>query len=153
MPPAEVNALVYTVGWTCKRYLKRHSCQVCREHLLNVTGQLDSSNKLFCYFKADSKNPDNAFGGLSIPNDSVVEHFREVDGLLRSTLEKAMLGKRVSQMLLLKLSKHNFSNPLHLCSTQQTQTIHLLFIKLKLHYSLKWKNRETQSKFRKKIRN
>ena len=142
MPPAEVNALVYVAGWTCKKFLKTHNCQVCRELLLDVSQQLDSNNKIFCLLKANYSKSDNTFGGLSIPNSSVIEHFKEVEGLLRPSLEKAMLGKRVSQMLLSKLNNHVFKAPLHLCSTQLTKTIHLIYIRLKIFYTVKWRNRE-----------
>lgn len=85
MPPAEVNALFYVVGWTCKFFLKKHNCQHCREHLLDVKQQLDNRN-LFCYFKAFSNNPDIPFGGLSVPSDSVFKHFHEVEAILQATL-------------------------------------------------------------------
>ena len=89
-------------------------------------------------------------GGLSVPNDSVFKHFQEIEAILQSTLEKALLSSRVSQMLLSKVNIHEFKSPLHLCSTQLTEDIHLTYIRLRIFYTLKWRNREqTRPKVRK----
>ena len=51
MPLVERNALVYIAGWTCKKFLRSHDCQNCRENLLDVSRQFDSSSKMFCFFQ------------------------------------------------------------------------------------------------------
>ena len=40
MPLTEMNAILYVVGWTCKRFLEDHNCPVCRENLLDVNHKI-----------------------------------------------------------------------------------------------------------------
>ena len=150
-PVAEMNALVYVVGWTCTKFLKNHLCQHCKLNLLDLNKEFDSQNKIFTYFKAESSTA-SAFGGLSLPNENTIQHFSEVEAVLRSTMERAMLGKRVSQMLLSKLTYHNFITPLPLCSSHLIKSIHLIYIRLKIFYNLKWRNRASPMKQRKRNR-
>ena len=143
IPVAEMNALVYVVGWTCCKFLKNHSCQYCKSHLLDENKKFDRHQfKIFTFFKAESSSA-SAFGGLSVPNENVIKHFSEVEAVLSSTLERALLGKRVSQVLLSKLTNHYFINPLPLCSSHLTKSIHLICTRLKIFYTLKWRNKAT----------
>jgi hypothetical protein len=50
------NAITYVTG------LQQHQCQICSKELVN-NEQLDSSSKLFTYFKAYNNNK-GLFGGL-----------------------------------------------------------------------------------------
>ena len=152
MPLVERNALVYIAGWTCKKFLRSHDCQNCRENLLDVSRQFDSSSKMFCFFKGENLNVNSDFGGLSIPHASVEEHFLEVEARLRGSMEKVLLGRRVSQTLLSILENHNFVTPLHLCSSHLTKSIHFICIKLRIHYTLKWRNKEQTVRKKRKNR-
>ena len=81
LPLAEVNGLVYVVGWTCRKFLKSHACEICREQLVDSKGNLDSS-KLFCHFKAEERS-EYLFGGLTLPSNPCLQHFK-VESLVRS---------------------------------------------------------------------
>ena len=146
MPPVERNALVYIIGWTCRKFLKTHDCLDCREYLLDKSHQLDRSSKLYSYFKGESRKVGEDFGGLSIPRQSVEDHFLEVEARLRGSMEKALLGSRVSQTLLSIIENHKFVAPLQLCSTHLTKSIHFIYIKLRIFYKLKWRNSETKGR-------
>lgn len=125
--------------------MKDHDCPVCRDNLLDENHKLDSSSKLFSFFKAESKNKEQAFGGLSIPTENVVDHFSEVETLLRGKLEKALLGKRVTQKLLASIEGHIFVCPLQLCSSQLTKRIHLKYIEVRATSTVKWASSEARS--------
>lgn len=55
-PVEEVNGLVYLVGWTCKTFLKKHDCVICKGFLLDSQQELDKINKIFCHFKAENNS-------------------------------------------------------------------------------------------------
>ena len=151
LPLAEVNGLVYIVGWTCRKFLKNHNCEICREYLLDTKKEFDNNNKFFCHFKAQSSS-ESPFGGLSVPSDSCLGHFKEVELVVRSVIEKVMLSSKISQNLLSHLCNHNFMMPLQLCSTQLVSTIHLIYVRLKIFSLLKWQNRGHRQKCIKKNR-
>lgn len=70
--------------------------------------------------------------------------------MFRGTIEKVVLG-RVSEMLLSYiLENHMFVSYLHLCSSQLTKNINFIYVKLKISYSLEWRNNEVRSFKRKK---
>ena len=145
-----MNGLVYIVGWTCRKFLKSHACEICREQLVDSKGDLDSSN-IFCHFKAEER-PESLFGGLTLPSHLCLQHFKEVESVVRSSIEKAMLSNRISQNLMTRLQNHTFVTPLQLCSTQLVSAIHLIYVRLKVFYSLKWRNRGQFTKVYKKNR-
>lgn len=151
LPVAEVNGLMYVVGWTCKKFLKFHDCSICREHLLDTKQDSDNINKLFCHLKAEN-NSESPFGGLTIPSATCLQHFKEVEYIVRNSIERAMLSTNVSKNLLSRLSNHTFITPLQLCSTQLVSTIYLIYIRLKIFSNLKWKNKEKVRKSSKKNR-
>ena len=150
LPLAEVNGLMYVVGWTCKKILKTHNCEICRTHLLDSKRDLDLT-KTFCYFKTE-ENSESPFGGLTIPSDSCLQYFKEIESIVRCNIDKVMLGSKISQNLISRLNKHKFKTPLQLCSTQLVSTIHLIYVRLKIFYTLKWRNREPLQRSQKKNR-
>ena len=150
LPVAEVNGLIYIAGWTCRKFLKSHACEICREQLVDSKGDLDSS-KIFCHFKAEER-PESLFGGLTLPSNLCLQHFKEVESIVRSSIEKAMLSNRISQNLMIRLQNHTFVTPLQLCSTQLVSAIHLIYVRLKVFYTLKWRNRRQFTKVYKKNR-
>ena len=93
-----------------------------------VSRQFVSSSKVFCFFKGENISLKSDFRGLSIPHASVEEHFQEVEARLRESMEKVLLGRRVSQTLLSILENHNFVTPLHLCASHLTKSINFIYI-------------------------
>ena len=147
----EVNGLVYIVGWTCRKFLKSHACEICREELLDSKGDLDCI-KIFCHYKAEERL-ESPFGRLTVPSNSCLQHFKEVESIVRSSIENALLSNRISQNLMTRVQNHTFATPLQLCSTQLVSTIHLIYIRLKFVYTFKWKNRGQFTKSHRKIGN
>ncbi len=90
-----MNGLVYVVGWTCRKFLKSHACYICREQLIDSKQDLDNS-RIFCHVKAE-KISESLFGGLTLPSDACLQHLKEVESLIRSSIEKAMLSNKISQ--------------------------------------------------------
>ena len=147
LPLAEVNGLVYVVGWTCRKFLKSPTCGICRDQLVDSKGDLENSN-IFCNFKAEERS-EYLFGGLTLPSNPCLQHFK-VESLVRSWIDKALLSNKISQNLMTRLQNHTFVTPLQLCSTQLVSTIHLIYVRLKVFYTLKWRNRGQFTKTYKK---
>lgn len=125
-----------------KKCLEKHKCQTCTEHLFNL--ELDSSSKLFCYFKA-YESETKLFGGLLVPEDVFVKYItlRECKFVIElpNVLKKFGIGK----YLMGKLTQ--FSVPQ--CSGFPSDYVLKLFIRMRLYYALKFANREFYSAGRK----
>lgn len=56
----EVNVVTYVVGYSCRRFLKAHKCEVCRNIFFDNECILDDQCKIFSHSKAVSER-DNTF--------------------------------------------------------------------------------------------
>ena len=64
------NAITYVTGYLLKKCLQKHNCQVCSKALTNQS-ELDSSNKLFSFFKAYD-NQKSLYGELAAPMQTIL---------------------------------------------------------------------------------
>ena len=125
----EVNGVMYVVDWTCKKFFETLDCEICRGYLLDTKQDL-SIDRMFYYFKAEN-NSESPYGRLSIPSDSCLQHFKEVESIVRSLIDKALLGSKVSQHLVSHLHGHTFMKALQLYSTQLISTMYLMYVRTK----------------------
>ena len=97
-----------------------------------------------------SNSSESPFGKLSIPSDFCLQHFKEVEFIVRSSIEKASLQNKLIPKIMSRLHGHTFVTPLQLCSTQLITTIHFKYVKSKVFNFYKWENRRQVNKnFRK----
>lgn len=137
-----MNAITYVAGYLLKKCLEKHKCKICAEHLVNP--ELDSSTKLFCYFKA-YQSKTKPFSGLLIPSEDFVHYITLLESTfvdeLPIVLNKAGLGKCLVGKLI------EFSVPQ--CSRFPGDYVLKLFIRMRLYYVLKFANRDFTSRGRK----
>lgn len=93
------------------------------------------NSKVVDFFKgkvqhAAKSKPDRGTRGY---NEGVFRYFPKVEVILQSTLEETLLSNSL---------KNEIVSTLHLCSTLLTYNIYLIYFKLRMHYKLKWRNRE-----------
>ncbi|CAB4016533.1 Hypothetical predicted protein, partial [Paramuricea clavata] len=94
------NATTYVCGYLLKRCLEKHSCQTCSSAL--IKNELDSTDKLLCYFKAyeTSKQP---FGGLTVPDDGLVQYISKAEQIFieafPTIISKPGIAKQLVSMI------------------------------------------------------
>ena len=90
------NAIIYIAGYLVTKCLRKHECNTCASVLINPN--LDSSVKLFCYFKGH-KSPTKTCGGLTVPNDEFIEYVAKIKERMVNGFSKVMGNKGVAKDL------------------------------------------------------
>lgn len=129
------NALTYVSGYLLKKCLSKHSCNICYCNF--VTKNINDSSQLFCLFKTFEGMEQS--GGLTIPQDIFVNYISSMENIfvkeLNSCIERAKIANYIcSQMP--KLSKSGQ------CQNFPGTYLIQLFVKMRLHYALKFGNQE-----------
>jgi hypothetical protein len=94
------NATTYVCGYLLKRCLEKHSCQTCSSAL--IKNELDSTDKLLCYFKAyeTSRQP---FGGLTVPDDGLTQYILKAEQIFieafPTLISKPGIAKQLVSMI------------------------------------------------------
>ncbi len=70
------DAITYVAGYLLKKCFQQHKCNVCWTALTN--NELDSSDQLFCHFKAYNENK-GLFGSLVVPTTSFVQYITNIE--------------------------------------------------------------------------
>ena len=133
-----MNAITYVAGYLLKKCLEKHDCHSCIKELIN--NELDSSNKLFCYFKSyeSTKKP---FGGLIVPSDTFVKYVTTIEGKFIEEFPTVLNMVGIGKYFSAKLPK--FSVPQ--CPDFPCEYMLKLFVRMRLYYTLKFGNRELSS--------
>ena len=134
------NATTYVSGYLLKKCFEKHSCQTCYSVLVN--NRLDSSDKLLCYFKAyeTTKQP---FGGLTIPHVSFTEYITKAEKLFVDTFLKIISKPSIGKQLISIIPKFQIKE----CGHFPSKFLVELFVRMRLHYIIKFGNRDlTQAK-------
>ena len=139
-----MNALTYVAGYLLRKCLEKHPCDQCRENL--QAKELTRSSQLFCHFKAFDTT--SSFGSLTVPQDNFVSYVSTIDIKFVKEFNNGVQRSRIGYHLVSSLPK--FSD-LPLCQQFPQRYLLELFVKMRLHYALKFGNRELLSK-RKKSR-
>ena len=72
------NAITYVTGYLLKKCMQKHNCQVCSKALTNQS-ELDSSNKLFCFFFKACDHQKPLYGRLTAPTNNLVQHVTNIE--------------------------------------------------------------------------
>ena len=133
-----LNAITYVSGYLIKRCFTKHCCDICiKEH---VNQQLTTSGQLLCLFKGyeDSEKP---FGGLINPSDKFVNYITGLEATFVIEFENNVSKLQIGKYLLSKLPKYSLSECAHFPSAYLLK----LFVRMRIHYALKFGNRQLRS--------
>lgn len=138
----EANAITYVAGYVAAKAIKKHQCITCQESLINPNH--DSIFKLFCYFKGyESKT--KTFRGLTVPNDEFISYVTQIENTIVRVFPDVMCSKGIAKHL-------TRERPLFLvpqCPEFPSEYILKLYVRLRIHYILKFGNRHLSSGKRK----
>ena len=130
---AGMNALTYVADYLLKKSLLKHSCEMCRKELVN--NQLTDSSQLLCMFKAYDETTEKPFGRLLSPK----KHFMKyIAGVKAKFVEQFESNLDVKKYLLSKLSQFTAVQ----CECFPSTSLLKLFIRIRIHYALKFGNKE-----------
>ena len=132
------NAVAYVAGYLLKKCFLKHDCETCKGKL--VMQELDDSNKLFCFFKA-YQSQTGPFGGLLAPSSSFINYVVSLEDIFVELLPSVVFKVGVGKLLLTQLPQ--FSLPE--CSEFPSLFLLKLFIRMRLYYALKFRNRQLVS--------
>ena len=129
-----MNAVTYVAGYLVKKCLKKHSCQICMKQLI-VDG-LSSDTQLLCLFKEyDDKER------LITPAAMFVDYVANIETIFVNEFKSNTSKVGIGKYLLSILPQFTISQ----CSCFPSVYLLKLFIKMRIHYALKFGNRELQS--------
>ena len=133
------NAITYVAGYLLKKCFQQHKCNACWRALTN--NELDSPNQLFCHFKAynDKKGP---FGSLIVPSTSFVQYITNIEQELIVTFSNSMTMSGVGKHIVDILPEFTGSN----CAGFPSNYLLRLFVRMRIYYVVKYKNRELAQK-------
>jgi len=129
------NAITYVTGYLAKKCLQKHPCETCTNALTNNV--LDSPDKLFTYFKSFDET-DSTFGKLTVPADDLIKYITGIDAKLVETFEGIMTINGIGKYLVSNLPKFYLQE----CSHFPSEYLLKLFVKMRIHYILKFGNRQ-----------
>ena len=131
-----MNAIAYIAGYLLKKRLLKHPCEICKEELIN--NQFDDNSQLFCMFKAFNETKEKPFGGLLSPNKQFLDYITGMEAIFVEQFEKNISKLDVGKYLLSKLPLFTAEQCKCFPSTYDLR----LFIRMGIHYALKFDNRE-----------
>ena len=131
------NAVAYVAGYLLKKCFLKHDCETCKGKL--VMQELDDSNKLFCFLAYQSQT--GPFGGLLAPSSSFINYVVSLEDMFVELLPSVVFKVGVGKLLLTQLPQ--FSLPE--CSEFPSLFLLKLFIRMRLYYALKFRNRQLVS--------
>jgi hypothetical protein len=136
------NAITYVAGYLAAKALKKHQCSACKASLVNPN--LDSSSKLFCFFKGYESNT-KTFGGLTVPNDKFIAYVAQIEDKIIQFFPEVMRCKGVAKDLIGKLPLYQVEE----CGQFPSEYTLKLYIRLRIYYIIKFGNRNISSGKRK----
>ena len=134
-----MNALTYVAGYLLGKVLAKPKCTVCQQEL--SSNKLDNSNKLLCFFKAYEVSKENPFGGLVMPSDSFIDYVKNIEALFVTLLTNNVNRLGIGQYLLSALPKFVLPQ----CQGFPSTFLLKLFVRMRIHFALKFYNRELYS--------
>jgi hypothetical protein len=127
--------MTYVTGYLLKKCFLKHSCDICQNALTKQ--ELDSSTQLLCLFKAYDET-EKPFGGLVSPLDTFVDCVLDLEAQFVLEFENNVSKLGVGNHLLSKLPKFTLLG----CPDFPSLYLLRLFIRMCIHYVLKFGNRE-----------
>jgi hypothetical protein len=129
------NATTYVCGYLLKKCLEKHSCETCSSAL--VKKEFDSPDELLCYFKAyeTDKQP---FGGLTVPVAALVQYILKAEQIFIEAFPNMISKPGIAKQLISMIPKFQMKE----CKQFPSQFMVELFVRMRLHYILKFGNRD-----------
>ena len=136
-----LNTVTYIAGYLLKKCLAKHSCNVC--HNVLAVKQIDECNQLFCL----SKSYESLKNGLTVPHNAFVNYVLELENIFvaqfSGSTQKAKIGRYLCSLM------PALPNSVVKCQSFPSMYLVQLFVKMRLHYALKFGNQERTSKKKK----
>ena len=141
----EENTLAYIAGYLCRRCLAGHEfsskCQVCREALLSLTEEVDDESLLFIHHKGYNTLKSD-FGSLMVPSDHFLSFCKRCEEVFREEFSIANMSRNnIAFLINGAISNLVEYRKLKLCRDQVKSKIVGTFVSLRIHYALKFRNR------------
>ena len=138
-----MNALTYVAGYLLKKCLSKHNCETCTQTF--TTENANDSSQLLCVFKTFEGI--KASGGLILPEDMFVRHVAEMETIFIKEFKSCTQRARIAEYICSQMPKL----PAGLSKCQNFPGMYLtqLFVKMRLHYALKFGNQELSSRKKK----
>ena len=136
------DAIAYVTSYLLKKCLQHHNCKTCAKLL--IRNELDTSYKMFVYYKAhrEAKGP---FGGLLAPTNLIVQYVNKIEDMLLAKFPTFMqlggIGKNLEESLSVFMLPD--------CAEFPSDYLLKLFVRMRLHYIVKFGNRALSRKKRK----
>ena len=140
-----MNAITYVAGYLLRKCLDKHECLTCSQKL-TVTN-LTNSSQLLCHFKAYKNKSD--FGGLIVPQDEFVEYITEIESRIVDEFSSCSQRSKIAEHLIGKLPMFSVSE----CPYFPSMYLIEFFVKMRLHYILKFNNQELRARQKGKRKN
>lgn len=135
-----INALTYVAGYLLKKCLGKHSCDTCYHTF--TTESINERSQLFCFFKAFDNNKN--CGGLTVPQDMFVQHVSRMEDIFIQEFNNCIQRKNIATYLISKMP--TLPTAELKCQNFPVTYLGKLFIKMRLHYALKFGNQELKTK-------
>ena len=135
--------MTYVSGYLLKKCLTKHPCDMCRRTC--TTTSIDDSSQLFCMFKT-FEGIDNG-GGLTVPQDMFVQHVTQMEDIFINEFNKSIHRKNIGSYLCAQMPA--LPKTYLKCQNFPVTYMIKLFVKMRLHYALKFGNQELTAKNRK----
>lgn len=133
------NAFSYVCGYLIKKCLDKHTCDVCLEYA-QETKILNETN-IYCHFRAYENINMDTFGKLQMPNETFIDFVHNLEIKFCYVFPKLAVYENVGFALKeeMKELSNNFKHP---CENFQIYYLLSLFVRVRIFYTLKFKNRE-----------
>lgn len=132
----EKNFIRYVCGYLLKKCLEKHQCEVCTNYA-KAREELDDSS-IYIYFKAYENGKGDIFGNLNNPHDDFVNFVSNLEIIFQQNFEKFILETDVCKHFFNLCSNLNYFHP---CMYFPKTFVILLYIRLRLYYTVKDINR------------
>ena len=145
------NTLMYVAGYVCKKVLDKHRCQRCRVSMLRMDSGLVGQTDLFCVHKAYNVSR-GSFGGLKAPSQFMFELLKVCEEVFVSLFDTV----KCDQGVLLKLRRaveHHFAEDDDKPCLSSQRGAADLYLRTRLHYKLKFWNRNLSDEAKSKRKN
>lgn len=144
----EENTLAYIAGHICRRFITPHEliskCHICREVLLRPDTTLVDPALIFIHHKAyDTSTSD--FGSLMVPSEQFLAFCQVCEKVFRTEFDNAnMTRNNISNLINSAIHNTKEYKDMNLCCQRVKARIVAIFVSVRIHYGLKFKNRDLQ---------
>ena len=137
-----MNALTYVSGYLLRKCLIQHSGPICHQNY--VTKDVNDGSQLLCMFKTFEGI--GSADGLTIPKETFLKHVSSMESTFVNVLNSCIERKNIGSYLCSQMPKLHGSVQ---CPNFPVIYLTRLFVKMRLHYALKFGNQELCSKKKK----